>query len=124
MTTVQLEVWQLIALLISFFGAVWLMGSLLLKQIDKRLDERFTTQESLRRAAQEQWDQRFTAIEHESRKREREHLELLADLPREFVRREDHIRFETAIHGKLDALNAKMDLLGERQKQQGNVDGR
>ena len=116
--SVQLELWHLITLLIAFLGAVWSFGRVLLAQIDKRLDERFSAQETRRQEAQAQWDQRFSAIEAESRKREREHLKLLAELPREYVRREDHIRFETTINAKLDALNSKMDLVAERQRKE------
>lgn len=116
MNTVQLEVWHLIVVLMSFFGAVWAMGVVLLKQIDKRLDERFKTQEERRKEYQVLLEKRLHVVESQNRDREREHLLFVAQAERNFTRREDTIRNETALHGKMDALSAKMDLLAERQK--------
>lgn len=42
---------------------------------------------------------------------EREFLQLRADLPMTYVRREDDIRKETVFHDKLDALALKMERL-------------
>lgn len=46
--SIQLELWQLITLLIAFFGAVAGFGKIILGQIDKRLDERFSAQDRAR----------------------------------------------------------------------------
>lgn len=46
--TVQLELWQLITILLAFFGCVAGFAKLVLAQIDKRLDERFQAQEKAR----------------------------------------------------------------------------
>ncbi len=123
MSTVQLELWQLILLLLAFFGAVGAFGRVLLTQIEKRLTEKFNTQEQQRAEATARWDARFSelhkASQEESRnwhRVERELLKMQAELPREYVRREDHIRFETVIHAKLDALAAKIDLANAYQK--------
>jgi hypothetical protein len=42
---------------------------------------------------------------------ERELLQLKADLPIQYMRREDAIRQEVVIHAKLDALAVKIDAL-------------
>lgn len=46
----------------------------------------------------------------EWRRIERELLELRADLPMSYVRREDHIRNQSVIEAKLDALASKLEL--------------
>ena len=94
----------------------WAIGNLVLAQFDKRLDERFAAQERMREEGRKQWDARFGVFETEQRRIEREVLELKADLPMNYVRREDHIRFETVINAKLDALYSELRLVGERQK--------
>ena len=113
--TVQLEMRELIMLLLAFAGLVGAFGKVLLAQIEKRLDERFSTQEELRRNAQVHWDERFATLEKADRARERALLEMRAELPREYVRREDHIRFETVINAKLDALYSEIRRFNERQ---------
>ena len=118
--TLQVDFWQLLLLMISalssFVAAIWALSKLLLRQLKEQLRERFAAQEQLRSQGQKMWDERWSRIETGMREREREHLLLEARLPKEYVRREDHIRFETGMSGKLDALNAKMDLLADRQK--------
>lgn len=46
--TVQLELWQMITLLLSFFGSVAGTAKIILAQMDKRLDDRFAAQEKAR----------------------------------------------------------------------------
>lgn len=123
MMTVQLELWQLITLLLAFFSAVGAFGRVLLSQFERRLGDRFRAQELLRSEAATRWDSRFDELRQASANEaqnwhrvERDLLSLRAELPREYMRREDHIRFETTINAKLDALNARFDLLLERQK--------
>ena len=60
--------------------------------------------------------ERLASLEADIRRNERGLLELRAELPISYVRREDHIRFETVITAKLDALYSKMELVAERQK--------
>lgn len=109
--TVQLEMWQLIVLLLAFFGAVWTFGKVLLDQFEKRLGERFKAQETLRQAGQAQWEKRLNELEKISRDTEREVLTLKADLPLNYVRREDYIRGQSVIEAKLDALYSELKLV-------------
>jgi hypothetical protein len=53
-------------------------------------------------------------MEQEAKQREREILKLKADLPLNYVRKEDAIRQETVINAKLDTLAAKIDGLLRR----------
>ncbi|MDO8933054.1 MAG: hypothetical protein Q7U97_11710 [Rhodocyclaceae bacterium] len=105
--TVQLELWHLITLLLSFFGCVWAFGKVLLAQFEKRLDERFSTQETARQEAQRRWDEEFKKIEELARKNERDLLGLKVHLAENFVARTDHIRGQSIVELKIDALAGK-----------------
>lgn len=116
--TVQLEMRELIMLLLAFAALIGAFGKLLLAQIDSR----FKAQERSRTEAGERWDRRFDELRQASANEaqhwhrvERDLLSLKAELPREYVRREDHIRFETVINAKLDSINTRLELMNERQ---------
>lgn len=92
--TIQVDFWQLVGLLLSFLGFVFAAGKLLLNQIDRRLDARFQAVENAASAVQQL---------------ERDFLKWRAELPVEYVRREDHVRNQTVIEAKLDALAVRID---------------
>lgn len=98
--TVHLEFWQLVTLLIAFFGFVAGAGRLLLTQIDRRLDQRFAVIE----AAAADW-----------RQLEKDFLAWKAELPLQYVRREDYVRSQTVIEAKLDALAVRIENLQLRE---------
>lgn len=111
----QVEFWQLVLLLVSFLGFAFTAGSVLLKQIDKRLDERFAAQETSRQESQRHWDSKFTGLEQAGRDEvyqwqriDRDLLQLRADLPLNYVRREDYIRNQTVLEAKLDTVAAEI----------------
>lgn len=113
---IELELWQAILLLIAFFGCVAGFGKLLLSQIERRLDERFATQEASRKSNHESVERRLGGIESAAREEsgqwqrvERELLSLKADLPVHYVRREDYIRGQSVIEAKLDGLATKIE---------------
>lgn len=108
-TSIQIDWWQVLTFAGLIVGSWWALGKLLLRQYDLRLEERFTTQERAREQAQAHWDDRFRRIESDSRAREREVLQLKADLPISYVRREDYVRGQTVIEAKLDALAIKLE---------------
>lgn len=92
--TLQVEFWHLVTLaggaISTFVGAYWALVRMLLAQLDKR----------------------FGAIERATRALEREHLELRAELPRDYLRREDAVRETAVVHAKLDSLAARIEMLG------------
>ena len=92
---------------------------LVVEQFEKRLNERFELMEKARDEGRKLWDQRFLRLEQQQHALERDVLELKADLPVNYVRREDAIRSETVINAKLDAVAAKIDLVASRQRQGG-----
>lgn len=116
--TIEVDFWQLVTLLLSFLGFVFGGGKLLLHQIDKRLDGRFQAMETARAESSRHWETQFsTVIEQNQREAEgwkrleREFLELRADLPLHYVRREDYIRGQSVIEAKLDAVYSRIELV-------------
>ena len=91
--TLQIEIPQLISILLAFFGLLIGFGKYLLSQIDKRIKQQ-------NRSESEGW-----------KRVERELLEMKADLPLMYVRREDYVRGQTVIESKLDALYNKLEVV-------------
>lgn len=104
--------------IVALLSAGWLLVTLIVNQFTTRLDERFQSQDELRKQREIALDEKFRKIESHIkaegegwRQIERDLLELRAALPLQYVRREDAIRQEVIIHSKLDALAAKIDAL-------------
>jgi len=135
---IKVEFWQLVMLLLSFLGFCGVVGKLLLDQIDRRLNVKFTAQEESRvagdKAINDTLKIRFAALEearragdeaiHDTLKAhiaeesknsgqllelERQLLNWKADLPLQYVRREDFIRNQTIIESKLDGLALRFE---------------
>lgn len=102
----------------TIVGGYYALALLIVKQFKADLDDRFKAQESARLEGRKLYEERLGKVEGDYRALHVKFLEHLAELPRDYMRREDHIRFETVITAKLDALYAEMRLLGERQQQQ------
>lgn len=96
--TLQIDLWQAIGLLITAAGGFWGMGKMLLNQSNVHISEQFL-------------DIKKTLESHgeDSRRLERELLELKAELPRDYVRREDHNRVIAAVHVSIDNLRLSVD---------------
>ncbi|MBC3813089.1 hypothetical protein H8K26_16735 [Undibacterium aquatile] len=110
------ELWQLVGLLVSFMGFCFAAGKVLLSQIDRRLNERFTAMEESRDAASKHWDEKFSTVIEQNRREaqgwanlERDFLRFQAELPLQYVRREDYVRNQTVIEAKLDAVALKIE---------------
>lgn len=115
---VEVEFWQLVSLLITFLGFTFAAGKVLLNQVDRRLDERFAAMEKARFEAGRHWDEKFSTVIEQNRreaegwsKLERDFLRFQADLPLNYVRREDYVRNQTVIEAKLDAVALKIENL-------------
>jgi hypothetical protein len=96
--TVQLEIWHLVSLVAALITAFWAVAKLLLSQQQQHQDRRFAAIESLINEEASQWD-----------RMERELLTLKAELPLNYVRREDYIRGQSVIEAKLDGLATKFE---------------
>jgi hypothetical protein len=107
-----------VTLLITFLGFLFAAGKVLLSQIDRRLTDRFETMEKAREEAGRHWDERFGAVIEQGRREaegwaalERDFLRFQADLPLQYVRREDYVRNQTVIEAKLDAIALRFENL-------------
>jgi hypothetical protein len=116
--SIQVEFWDLVTLLISFFGFLGMAGKLLLSQIDRRLESRFEEMEKVREQASQHWNQTFASVIDQNRIEakdwaglERQFLEFKAELPVQYVRREDYVRGQSVIEAKLDALYNKLEVV-------------
>ena len=106
---IELELWHMILMLIAFFGCDGAFGKILIAQFEKRLDERFATQEASRKEAQSRWDDEFKKIEALARKNELDLLGLKVHLAENFVSRPDHIRGHSILELKIDGLASKFE---------------
>lgn len=110
----QVEFWQLVTLLLSFLGFVFTAGRILLSQIDRRLNERFIAMERTREQAGRHWDEKFSVVLESNRNidaLERDFLRWQAELPLQYVRREDYIRGQSVLEAKMDALYNKLEMV-------------
>ena len=114
--SIQVNFWDLVLLLVTFFGGVAGAFKLMFAQFERRLGERFTAQETARAENQKHLDAKFSVLEAASNKVagewgriERELLDLKAELPLQYVRREDYIRGQSVIEAKLDGLASKIE---------------
>jgi len=103
--SIEITLWQLVTLLLAFFGACAGAGKLLLSQTQRHIDQRFALVsasmagiEKANREEANQWKQV-----------ERDLMALKADLPLNYVRREDYIRGQSVIESKLDGLATKIE---------------
>ena len=115
---VEMELWHLILLLLAFFGSVGTFGKLLLGQFEKRLDGRFDAQEKARavgakqlRETIERYIAQGEATAIQLKQLERDFLEWKADIPVQYVRREDYIRGQTVLEAKMDALYSRLEVV-------------
>lgn len=107
--------WQIVSVLVGVAGAwtvvlLWAVKALLDRNQSHSdrsfglMDARFEELKTETKKESEQW-QRI----------ERDLLELRADMPLNYVRREDWIRFSSVIDAKQDTLNEKINRLLERK---------
>lgn len=111
----QIDLWHLIGieagLLAFFLAALAGMAKLLLGQIQRGLDERFSAQDHARAESSKAWSDRFGMLQADATRLAQELGELQLELAQKYQRREDAIRDQTITQAKVDALAAKMDLL-------------
>lgn len=115
---VTLELWQIITLLLAFFGCVAGFGKVLVEQFEKRQAERFAAHDQARADGQKAMREIFEQHMVEERKNsvavqslERDFLNWKADLPVQYVRREDYVRGQVIIEAKLDGLYNKLEVV-------------
>lgn len=110
----HLDFWNLIELLCMFFGAVFVMFRLLLWQFEKRQEERWAAQDQKAEQIEQFQKERWNRLNEKASKAEhveRQLLELRAELPLQYVRREDYILGQSVLMSKIDAVFAKIETL-------------
>lgn len=105
----------IIAATVAVVSGAWALVKIMVIQFSRGLDSRFAQAEEARREGRKMLEARFEQIDQAQRRFERELLELKAELPRQYVLREDQIRSETVLNAKIDAVYAKLELIAERQ---------
>ncbi len=110
-TTIIIDFWGFIvglaSVLATFSIVVWTFGTVLVRQFKEHLDARFQARDAELLAMTEKLEK----VEEQGRHVENELLRLRAELPREYVQREDWIRFSGSIDMKLDHLRSGGDSL-------------
>ena len=103
---IEIELWQLVMLLVAFFTLCAASFKFFFGQVEKSLDKQFEAQgrrlgaiETAHNAEAKSW-QRI----------ERELMDLKAELPQNYVRREDYIRGQSILENKMDSLAGKLEL--------------
>lgn len=114
--TPQLEPWHLVLLALSILGGYWTLAKIIGTQFQRSLDERFTAQDKALDANHKSLAGRLDGIEAVNRtdaaqwqRVEREILQLKAELPLNYVRREDYVQAVATIMAKLDAMSLRME---------------
>ena len=98
--TVQLELWHLLTTLGAFFGFFVAGLRALYTQIDRRLTERFAAQAAAQAEVKQAWERCMGDVAELARA----FLRWQAEMPVQYVRREDHARSQTVVEAKLDAV--------------------
>lgn len=113
---IEFEIWHLITLLVMFMGSVAGAGKLLMAQLQRHLDDRFESHDEARKENHRQLSWRLDGIETTNKEEasqgqrvERELMSLKAEMPLNYVRREDYIRGQSVIEAKLDGLATKLE---------------
>lgn len=119
----SVETVQLLAAAATLVGALvggyWVLARFIIKQFKGDLDSRFVAQEKARKEGRAEAAERLLRIENNHHQLETAFLRHQAVLPVEYVRKEDHVRYETVVNAKLDAVASKIDLLNERSAREG-----
>lgn len=94
----ELDAWQLVLMFSMICGAFWGIAKMLLAATQKNIDEKFQAV-SLGLKSQDETNRRL----------ERDLMELKAELPRDYVRREDYTQAIATIMTKIDHVAMRME---------------
>ncbi|MDO5650538.1 MAG: hypothetical protein Q4G13_00165 [Moraxella sp.] len=110
----KLELYQLITLAITLCGTLWGVGKAFFNRVESSIKEKDETLAKALSSLGDKLDKESEAIRH----LDRELLKLKAELPREFVAKEDFIRSFTVVEAKIDAVQNTLNLrLNNKEKQ-------
>ena len=95
---VEVEVWQLLTLAGTIVGAFWGVAKMLIAAMQRSIDEKFQAVQS-----------GLKSQDDTNRRLERDLMELKAELPRDYVRREDYTQAIATIMTKIDHVAMRME---------------
>lgn len=98
--TLQVEFWTVVSFLLTFMGFVGGLAKWLFSKTEERQAARFASLEQALQQSASNWGEL-----------EKEFMRFKADLPLNYVRREDYIRGQTVIEAELDALYNKLEVV-------------
>ena len=118
--TISVDIWQLLgaagALLGMMVSLIITAGKVLIGQFEKRLDEKFSTMDAGRIAAQQHWDNQFAGLESAAadeakgwQRVERDIMQMKIELAENYVRKEDHFRIQSVLEAKIDGLAVRIE---------------
>lgn len=114
--TIELNLANLIFIFIASIGGIWTLLKIIAIQFKRDLQEHFTIQDNASKAHYLQLNTRLDVLDSavktdagQWQRVERELLNLKAELPLHYVRREDYIRGQSVIEAKLDGLGSKLE---------------
>lgn len=108
--SVSVEIWIGAAtLLVAIVAGYWALGKMLVGQFNVALDVRFEALEAARKEAGKAWEERFRRLEAKQDQTDKDVRQILVELPREYVRREDYVRGQSVIEAKIDALALRLE---------------
>jgi len=115
---VTIEIGHVIGLLLAFLGCIAGLAKITLSEFERRLKDRFEAQDAARREGQKVLHEILEQHLSEERRNatavqnlERDFLRWQADLPLNYVRREDYVRGQVIIEAKLDAVYNKIEVV-------------
>lgn len=95
---ITVEFWQVVGLVVTIIGAFFTLAKMLLQGSQQSIDEKFKLMGDHMRAQDES-----------SRRLERDLMDLKAELPRDYVRREDYTQAIAMIVTKLDGVVLRVE---------------
>lgn len=110
--TLQVEFWQLIGLAMTILGAFWGIAKMVLTQSQQNIHDKQQALAEQINGMYRQGAEIKSLIEKGdelTRRLEREVMELKAELPREYVRRDDYTQAIATIMTKLDGMALRFE---------------
>lgn len=108
----KLELYQLITLAIALCGTLSGVGKAFFNRVESSIKEKDDNLAKALTALGDKLDKESEAIRH----LDRELLKLKAELPREFVAKEDFIRSFTVVEAKIDAVQTTLTQFAKDNK--------
>lgn len=116
MSSIEISPQLAFAMLIAFMGCIFGFGRILLSQFEKRMNDRFKAIDKVHAAEVKSMQEQLQTESVQLAGLREEVKSLGRILPLEYVRREDWIRFSSAIDHKLDRLaELVMNIAGDKR---------